>query len=148
VAGRLTRHAAPAGWVLFDDSYNANPASTMAGIATLAAQGGEAWVALGDMKELGPRGAELHAEVGRFARAQGIARLFTVGPLSAHAAAAFGVGAQAYADRESLAADLARAIAPGVRVLVKGSRSSGMEVVVAAVLAAHGLAATGDSHAA
>lgn len=148
VAGRLTRHAAPADWVLFDDSYNANPASTMAGIATLAAQGGEAWVALGDMKELGPRGAELHAEVGRFARAQGIARLFTVGPLAAHAAAAFGAGAQAYADRESLATDLARALAPGVCVLVKGSRSSGMEAVVAAVLAAHGLAGTGDSHAA
>jgi UDP-N-acetylmuramoyl-tripeptide--D-alanyl-D-alanine ligase len=148
VAGRLTRHVAPAGWVLFDDTYNANPASTMAGIAMLAGEGGDAWVVLGDMKELGPRAAELHAEVGRFARNRGIARVFTVGALSAHAAAAFGVGAMAYPDRATLAADLARALAPGVRVLVKGSRSSGMEAVVAAVLAAHGMAGTGDSHAA
>ena len=148
VAGRLTRHDAPAGWTLFDDSYNANPASTMAGIATLAALGGEGWLALGDMKELGSREAELHAEVGRFAREQGLARLFAVGPLAAHAAAAFGARAQVYPDRESLAADLAAALVPGVKVLVKGSRSSGMDRVASKVLAAHGLPHAGGAHAA
>jgi UDP-N-acetylmuramoyl-tripeptide--D-alanyl-D-alanine ligase len=148
VAGRLTRHDAPAGWTLVDDSYNANPASTMAGIASLVALGGHAWLALGDMKELGAREAELHAEVGRYAREQGVARLFAVGPLAAHAAAAFGANAQVYPDRESLAADLGAALVPGVRVLVKGSRSSGMDRVAALVLAAHGLAHAGGAHAA
>jgi UDP-N-acetylmuramoyl-tripeptide--D-alanyl-D-alanine ligase len=148
VAGRLTRHDAPAGWTLFDDSYNANPASTMAGIATLVALGGDAWLALGDMKELGAREAELHAEVGRFAREQGIVRLFAVGRLAAHAAAAFGAQAQVYPDRESLAAALAAALVPGVKVLVKGSRSSGMDLVASRVLATHGITAGGDAHAA
>jgi UDP-N-acetylmuramoyl-tripeptide--D-alanyl-D-alanine ligase len=148
VAGRLDRIEHPDGWVLIDDSYNANPASTMAGIATLAGGGGVPWLALGDMKELGPREAELHAEVGRYARSQGIVRLFTVGPLAAHAAAAFGAHARAYPDRASLAADLAQALARDVRVLVKGSRSSGMDQVVAAVLAAHGIHRAGGHHAA
>ena len=148
VAGRLTRHDAPAGWTLFDDAYNANPASTKAGIATLAATGGECWLALGDMKELGAREAELHADVGRFAREAGLSRLFAVGPLAAHAAAAFGPAAQVYPDRETLAADLAAALVPGVRVLVKGSRSAGMDLVVSKVLAAHGLAHAGGAHAA
>lgn len=148
VAGRLDRIAHPDGWVLVDDSYNANPASTMAGIAALVAGGGTPWLALGDMKELGTREAELHAEVGRYARSEGVERLFTVGPLAAHAAAAFGARAQSYPDRESLAADLARALAPGVNVLVKGSRSSGMDRVVAAVLAAHGMHRAGGHHAA
>jgi UDP-N-acetylmuramoyl-tripeptide--D-alanyl-D-alanine ligase len=148
VAGRLDRIEHPDGWILVDDSYNANPASTMAGIATLVGAGGTPWLALGDMKELGAREAELHAEVGRYARHQGVERLFTVGPLAAHAAAAFGARAQSYPDRESLAADLARSLAPGVCVLVKGSRSSGMDQVVAAVLAAHGMQRAGDHHAA
>jgi UDP-N-acetylmuramoyl-tripeptide--D-alanyl-D-alanine ligase len=120
----------------------------MAGIATLAALGGEGWLVLGDMKELGAREAELHAEVGRFAREQGLSRLFAVGPLAAHAAAAFGARAQVYPDRDTLAADLAAALAPGVKVLVKGSRSSGMDRVVSKVLAAHGLAHAGGAHAA
>jgi UDP-N-acetylmuramoyl-tripeptide--D-alanyl-D-alanine ligase len=150
VGGRLTRHVAPQGWVLFDDSYNANPASVLAGIATLlaGADGREAWLALGDMKELGSREAAMHAEVGRQAREMGITRMFTVGPLAAQAAAAFGPQAQSYPDRASLAADLARALGPGVRVLVKGSRSSGMEQVVGAVLQAHGMHAQESDHAA
>lgn len=148
VAGRLTRHEAPAGWILVDDTYNANPASTMAGIAALAALGGEGWLALGDMRELGAQAAELHAEIGRFAREQGLSRLFAVGPLAAHAAAAFGARARVYPDRESLASELATALAPGVRVLVKGSRGSAMDRVVDGVLAAHGLPHRGGAHAA
>jgi len=150
VAGRMTRHTSRHGWVLFDDSYNANPASVMAGIATLVAgaDGGEAWLALGDMRELGSRETAMHAEVGRHARESGITRMFTVGPLAAHAAAAFGPHAQSYPDRTSLASDLSRALKPAVRVLVKGSRSSGMERVVDAVLAAHGMRTQEGHHAA
>jgi UDP-N-acetylmuramoyl-tripeptide--D-alanyl-D-alanine ligase len=150
VGGRLTRYASPHGWVLFDDSYNANPASVLAGIATVlaGAGNGEAWLALGDMKELGSRQTALHADVGRQAREMGIARMFTVGPLAEHAAAAFGPQAQSYPDRASLASDLSSALARGVHVLVKGSRSSGMERVVGAVLEAHGMHAQESHHAA
>jgi UDP-N-acetylmuramoyl-tripeptide--D-alanyl-D-alanine ligase len=148
VSGRLTRHVATGGWTLFDDSYNANPASVMAGIATLVLGGGEAWLALGDMKELGPHESRLHAEVGQFARAQGVTRMFTVGPLSASAAEAFGAGARSFADRDALAQALAGELHAGVRVLVKGSRSSGMERVVDRVLAAHAMQPGESDHAA
>src|SRR3546814_10070424 len=52
VAGRLVRHRLPGGVVLVDDSYNANPGSLNAAIDTLAAAPGEAWLGLGDMREL------------------------------------------------------------------------------------------------
>jgi UDP-N-acetylmuramoyl-tripeptide--D-alanyl-D-alanine ligase len=47
---------------------------------------------LGDMRELGAGERHLHAEIGDAARDAGIRRLFTVGELSAAAAAAFGEG--------------------------------------------------------
>ena len=45
---------------------------------------------MGDMGELGEAAAALHAEIGAFARDAGIERLLALGPLSAHAVAAFG----------------------------------------------------------
>ena len=90
------------------------------------------------MRELGPGAAELHAEAGRRARAAGIARLFTLGPLSAEAAAAFGEGAERFETHAQLADALVRSLASGVRCLVKGSRGSAMDVVMRAVLDATG----------
>lgn len=143
VAGRLVRHVGVAGWTLIDDSYNANPGSTAAAIATLALEAGEAWLVLGDMKELGADGERLHAEIGALAKANGIARLFTVGPLAHAASRAFGAGARHYEHQSELIETLRRELAPGVRCLVKGSRSSAMDRVVAAVLGNGG-----SSHAA
>lgn len=134
VAGRLVTHRLPAGATLVDDSYNANPGSVAAAIDTLAAQPGEAWLVLGDMRELGPDGAALHAEAGARARSAGIARLYALGQLSAAAADAFGAGARHFDSHEALAGALSRDLAPGVRVLVKGSRGSAMDRIVAALL--------------
>ncbi len=133
VTGRLTRHRLAGGAELIDDSYNANPASVAAAIATLAAGGGRTCLVLGDMRELGPDAAALHAEVGVQAKAAGIGSLWTVGELSAHAARAFGAGAQAFADQAALAAALAPQLTAGTRCLVKGSRGSRMERVVGAL---------------
>ncbi len=144
VAGRLTRYRLASGAELIDDSYNANPASLVAAIDTLAAGGGRTCLVLGDMRELGPDAASLHADVGARAKTAGIDSLWTVGELSAHAARAFGEGAQAFADQAALAAALAPRLGAGVRCLVKGSRGSRMERVVAALRDA----ATEDSHAA
>ena len=149
VSGRLVRHAMPGGWTLIDDSYNANPGSTMAAIATLAAEPGEAWLVLGDMRELGPDAAKLHAQVGAYARERGIARLYAVGTLSAEAARTFGAHAQHHADQAALIAALRAEVRPGVRVLVKGSRGSAMERVVQALLATNGHSGGGgERHAA
>ncbi len=156
VAGRLNVHRLPNGATLIDDSYNANPGSLNAAIDTMAAAGGERWLVLGDMRELGDDAAALHAEVGRRAKASGIARLYALGVLSASAANAFGEGAHVFDSHAALAdalrADFAASTAPErVRALVKGSRGSAMDSIVKSILADGILAERmggGDTHAA
>ena len=151
VAGRLITHVVASGARLIDDSYNANPGSLAAAIDTLAeaarGAGDGAWLVLGDMRELGDDAAAVHAEVGRRRKAGGIARLFALGPLSAHAAQAFGEGGAHFDSHEALAATLRSAMdgaGARLRVLVKGSRGSAMDRIVAALVGPH----EGDSHAA
>ncbi|TAM93961.1 MAG: UDP-N-acetylmuramoyl-tripeptide--D-alanyl-D-alanine ligase [Rhodanobacteraceae bacterium] len=134
VGGRLLRHESPRGWALLDDSYNANPDSALAAVATLALQPGERWLVLGDMGELGPDAAALHAGIGQAAREQGIARVYTVGKLAGCAADAFGTDARAFPDQATLITALRRDLHAGVSLLVKGSHASHMENVVAALL--------------
>lgn len=146
VAGRLVRHTLAGGATLIDDSYNANPGSLLAAIDTLAAADGERWLVLGDMRELGADAAAMHAQAGARARAAGITRLYALGPLSAHAAEAFGDAGRHFASHvelaTALAGDLAGHPAPdaGARptLLVKGSRGSAMDRTVAALLEAEG----------
>jgi len=133
VPGRLQRKQGPQDSVLWDDTYNANPDSLRAGLEAVRGQGGETWLVLGDMGELGPDSVALHAEAGRLARELGVARLFAVGGLAAHAAEAFGPGAEHFTDIETLVAALDEALRPGVHVLIKGSRSSRMERVTQAL---------------
>ncbi len=133
VAGRLIRHTMTGGWSLIDDSYNANPGSTAAAIATLAAEAGETWLVLGDMRELGADAGKLHAQTGTLAKQSGIVHLYTVGDLAAQASAAFGPAARHFDSQKELAAALAGAVQPGAVVLVKGSRGSAMERVVQAL---------------
>ena len=143
VGGRVVRHVLPGGVTLIDDSYNANPGSLNAAIDLLAEAGpGSAWLVLGDMRELGADAAPLHAEAGRRARAAGIARLYALGELSAHAAQAFGEGARGFDGHGALAAALREDLAGaamsrpggGLQVLVKGSRGSAMDRIVTALL--------------
>ena len=148
VAGRLNTHRLAGGTILIDDSYNANPGSLNAAIDTLASGGGERWLVLGDMRELGEDAASLHAEVGRRAKASGIARLYALGELSAVAADAFGEGGRSFdshaAVAEALCADIgaekyveaepAPTAIPTLRVLIKGSRGSAMDRIVKDIL--------------
>lgn len=133
VAGRLNLEPMPGGWTLIDDSYNANPGSAAAAIDTLALALGERWLVLGDMAELGPEAVKLHAGIGELAHRRGIERLLATGPKSAAAVEAFGPGAQHFATQEALIEAACTQIHEGVTCLVKGSRSSGMDRVVAAL---------------
>lgn len=135
VPGRQIAHLLRNGAVLVDDSYNANPGSLAAAIDALATADGEAWLVLGDMRELGPDGAALHAQAGTRARAAGLKRLYTLGPLSAAASAAFGAGGQHFESHAALAQALQQQLHDGVRCLVKGSRGSAMDTIVKALLA-------------
>ena len=140
VPGRLQfRQARSGAWVI-DDSYNANPSSVHAAIEVLASLAGRRWLVLGDMAELGEFAEEAHAEIGEFARARGIERLYATGALMERAVASFGAGAAWFADVSALGSALTQALATGggeVRMLIKGSRFNRLERVV--------MALTGDS---
>ncbi|HEX5663131.1 MAG TPA: UDP-N-acetylmuramoyl-tripeptide--D-alanyl-D-alanine ligase [Xanthomonadaceae bacterium] len=146
VAGRLVRHVLGNGATLIDDSYNANPGSLNAAIDLLSTSTqtegqGDAWLVLGDMRELGADAQALHAEAGRRAKAAGIARMYALGELSAHAAQAFGEGARTFDSHAALAEALQRDLAAGTTaptILVKGSRGSAMDRVVRQLLEQEG----------
>jgi len=133
VPGRLRRLRLANGALLIDDSYNANPASVAAAVATLAAQPGQRILVLGEMRELGEQSAALHAEVGVLARAQGIARLLTLGGETVHATRAFGSDAEHFEQLDELLAALRACVSPDTCLLVKGSRGAAMERVVHAL---------------
>lgn len=136
VPGRLNRVETDAGWTVIDDTYNANPASLYAALQVLAAESGEPWLVLGDMKELGRNSDALHAEMGEAAASLGIRRLYALGSRASHAVRGFGDGGRAFADIDALVATLGDELRPGVALLVKGSRGMAMERVVAAVTTA------------
>jgi UDP-N-acetylmuramoyl-tripeptide--D-alanyl-D-alanine ligase len=115
----------PGGIVLVNDCYNANPVSMRAALDHVASLQAPRTVAvLGEMGELGSDSASYHREVGEHARAAGVDFLVGVG-----------LPARDY-DPDELVADpgeaaelLAQRLEPGDAVLVKGSRSAGLEAV-------------------
>ena len=131
--GRLESKRGPRGAEIIDDTYNANPVSLQAGLRVLGGRPAPRWLVLGDMAELGPEGANLHAEAGRHARCHGVERLLALGELSVEAARAFGAGATHFADCAALVDRLRYELPDGATVLVKGSRSMAMERVVEAI---------------
>jgi len=137
VAGRLSWMNTQQGARLLDDSYNANPTSLRAALDLLAGLPGQRWLVLGDMKELGDDAAALHEEAGRTARTLGIDRLYTIGALAQQAAEGFGAQGRHFASAEALIEALREHLAgtdpAQVALLVKGSRSSRMERIVAAL---------------
>lgn len=135
VSGRLQFRRALNGAWLIDDSYNANPSSLRAAVDVLGALDGERWLVLGEMAELGSHERGSHVRAGVYAREHGVTRLFGLGPATRHAVEAFGEGARWYADWEALSQSVGRELAPGTTVLVKGSRVSRLERVVAALAA-------------
>ncbi len=122
------------GVLVLDDCYNANPSSVVSAASALVGLAGRRAVAvLGAMAELGTGSAELHFETGRRVAQAGVHVLVAVGPEAAPLAAGFrdaGGRAHALATREEAAAWLVRHAAAGDKVLIKGSRSSGMEAVL------------------
>jgi len=130
VAGRMQIKKGINGCRLIDDTYNANPDSVRAAIDALSEMTGSCLLILGDMAELGELSDTLHRDMGAYARQKGIARLFTVGKISVVAAQAFGEGAQHFVNKEAVITACKNFLQKDSVVLVKGSRSSGMEDVV------------------
>jgi UDP-N-acetylmuramoyl-tripeptide--D-alanyl-D-alanine ligase len=122
----------PGGVTVVNDCYNANPMSMRAALKHLAETPAERRLAvLGAMAELGAGSDGFHREIGAEAAALGIDVLVTVGePALAYTA---GYGGETYSTGtpEEAAALLAEIGQPGDRVLIKGSRSAGLERVLA-----------------
>ena len=133
VAGRIQPDRAANGALMINDTYNANPSSFKAALDVLLEMPGQPWVALGAFGELGKTSDTLHADLGRQAKAMGVARLYATGPFADKAVAAFGPNAQYFSNQADLIETIAVELKPDVALLVKGSRSQQMERVIEAL---------------
>ncbi|WP_104525377.1 UDP-N-acetylmuramoyl-tripeptide--D-alanyl-D-alanine ligase [Blastococcus atacamensis] len=130
------------GVTIVNDAYNANPESMRAALAALAGLPAERRIAvLGGMAELGPDAAAEHERLGSDAVAAGVDLVIAVG------ADAVGIAGGATAagrrageesvhvpDRAAGLALLTEVLRPGDVVLVKASRSYGLELLAADLL--------------
>ncbi|MBX5447540.1 MAG: UDP-N-acetylmuramoyl-tripeptide--D-alanyl-D-alanine ligase [Acidothermus cellulolyticus] len=130
------------GVTVINDAYNANPESMTAALTALAAATAARRIAvLGPMAELGPAAPAAHAEVGETAARVGVDWLIVVGadatPI-ADGARRGGLAAEAVTvvpDAAAATALLTPALRAGDVVVIKASRSYGLEQVAAALLA-------------
>jgi UDP-N-acetylmuramoyl-tripeptide--D-alanyl-D-alanine ligase len=138
----------PDGVTVINDAYNANPDSMRAALRALAAIGGRGpgarrtWAVLGEMRELGEDSLAEHDAVGRLAVRLDIATLVAVGgreaacmELGARNEGSWGEESVLVSDVDAAIALLREQVAPGDVVLVKASRSVGLERVAEALLA-------------
>jgi UDP-N-acetylmuramoyl-tripeptide--D-alanyl-D-alanine ligase len=138
----------PAGLVVLNDSYNANPTSMAAAVDALASlpagsgsgpgsgAGGRRIAVLGPMAELGVHAAEEHQRLGKLVAAAGVDLLVAVAaPALADAAREAGVEVVGVEGPEQAQAVLAPRLRTGDAVLVKASRVAGLERVAAALAA-------------
>jgi UDP-N-acetylmuramoyl-tripeptide--D-alanyl-D-alanine ligase len=146
-SGRVSIVALADGTIVIDDSYNANPDSVRAALASLAEiakkENRRAVVVLGEMRELGDHAKQAHAEIGDAIAANKIALAISCGGLADVAverAGAAGVSVQSATDAEKASKIAVSEIRAGDVVLVKGSRGVASEVVVEALKRARGVA--------
>ena len=130
VKGRLQMLQGPHDSRLIDDTYNANPDSLEAGIKVLCAHKGSAWLALGDMGELGDDTESLHRQAAQTAKRFGVEKFFGVGPMSCIASQEFGDAGYCFEQISEMADSILGQIHQGVILLVKGSRSATMDKLV------------------
>lgn len=131
VAGRLEPVALRPGVTLLDDSYNANPASMASALQALARMPGRRVAMLGDMAELGAGAEARHEAIGSKARELGIDLLMVTGNYARTYANGFGEPTIIGDTPEMLADQLWDQLDGATSILVKGSRSAGMDRAVA-----------------
>jgi UDP-N-acetylmuramoyl-tripeptide--D-alanyl-D-alanine ligase len=119
---RGQRVSLPDGILVINDCYNANPLSMAAALDHLGTFDGRRVAVMGEMLELGPEASAYHRELGAHARAAGVELIVGVGDLALDYAPDVHV-----VDVEAAIPVVKQALRPGDRVLVKGSRSVGLE---------------------
>ncbi len=113
---------------IYDDTYNASPASVEAAVDVLAAMTGDRILVLADMAELGAASQRHHSRLAAYA----LEKLPDVRFFGPHYAAAMPSG-KVYRDKETLITDLLADAKEGTRILIKGAHSMHMEDVVTAL---------------
>ena len=129
------------GVTVINDAYNANPEGMAAALATLAtvARGRRAFAVLGPMNELGEESRQRHEEAGGLAARAGVAGLIVVGedaaPMLTGAKAEWSWRGELISvpDAGGAVAALGNLLGPGDVVLVKASRTIGLERVALAL---------------
>jgi UDP-N-acetylmuramoyl-tripeptide--D-alanyl-D-alanine ligase len=118
----------PGGGLLIADCYNANPTSMRAALEHLSAvaRGRRRVAVLGDMAELGDEADRYHREVGQTVAELGIEQVIAVGPRARL------YGGDWFATVAEAREALPELVRPGDVVLVKASRSMGLEELVEA----------------
>lgn len=130
VPGRLTHLAGKNNSLIIDDTYNANLSSVLSALEVLGKQKGRRVFVFGDMGELGECSKQHHEEIGLAAKKHGIDVLLTCGEQSAFTAKAFGIEAKNFTNQGDLLNDLLPHMQADTTVLIKGSRSAGMDKIV------------------
>jgi UDP-N-acetylmuramoyl-tripeptide--D-alanyl-D-alanine ligase len=124
---------------LIDESYNASPVATRAAIQTLGqttpSKNGRRIAVLGDMRELGATAPQLHADLATPLSEAKIDQLYCCGHIIEGLFATVPSAMRgAYAsDSKTLAPKVAAALRDGDVVLVKGSKSVHMELIITAL---------------
>ena len=137
VEGRMMIYETPEGVYIIDDTYNANPMSMEAAIDALKGLTGtkRGILVAGDMMELGDASRHYHERIGRTAANAHVTRLYLTGSYAAqvaHGAKSAGMesGDIFVGTKTDIVKDLSGWLRKGDWVLVKGSRSTGMEEIV------------------
>ncbi|MDP5213521.1 UDP-N-acetylmuramoyl-tripeptide--D-alanyl-D-alanine ligase [Pseudoalteromonas tunicata] len=138
VQGRVNLIEVNDSLTVIDDTYNANVQSVKAGIDLLGQIEGHQIFAFGDMGELGADARQYHEEVGLYAQQKGIDTFYSLGVLSRYASDVYQKAGLHFSSRQQLLAailnDIAHVEGP-ITILVKGSRSSRMELLVQDIVA-------------
>lgn len=142
-AGRGTRRTIPLPngqtFSLIDETFNASPVATKAAIDVLGTialkPGGRRIVALGDMRELGEKGPELHASLAENLIRNQIDIVHCCGELMSNLYETLPVGmrGQLSANSKELAPLVAEDVRPDDVIMVKGSKSMKMPYVIEAL---------------
>ncbi|PYC87772.1 UDP-N-acetylmuramoyl-tripeptide--D-alanyl-D-alanine ligase [Streptomyces tateyamensis] len=136
------------GVTVVNDAYNANPESMRAALRALVSIGGRGserrrtWAVLGEMRELGEESLAEHDAIGRLAVRLDVTKLVAVGgreaacmELGARNEGSWGEESVLVSDADAAVELLRGQLRPGDVVLVKASRSVGLEKVAEALLA-------------
>jgi len=146
VSGRMQPLIGVNGSLIVNDGYNASPNSFKAALSCVVALNKPTYLVLGDFAELGDTAQQIHQQLGRLIAETDVRQVFAVGEqmsslVDALNEARLDDSAQSvhFANKVVLVDSLIKLIEKDCVVLVKGSRSQGLEDIVEQLLEKEGV---------